>query len=90
MTKWGLFCQCSKWFTLKKQIYFNILADWKSKIVNYLKDDEKIIQRIKENFEKYETYSINREDGKPLRIEIKDANENTVVYILYNEVNVNN
>lgn len=33
---------------------------------------------------------INREDGKPLRIEIKDANENTVVYILYNEVNVNN
>ena len=43
MTKWGLFCQCSKWFTLKKQIYFSILADWKSKIVNYLKYDEKII-----------------------------------------------
>lgn len=32
---------------------------------------------------------INRDNGKPEKMEIKDANKNTVVYILYREVIVN-
>lgn len=32
---------------------------------------------------------INKQTGKPEKIEVQDANKKTAIYILYNEVTVN-
>ena len=32
---------------------------------------------------------INRQTGKPEKMELQDTNQKTVVYILYNEITVN-
>ena len=32
---------------------------------------------------------INRQTGKPEKMELQDANKKTVIYILYNEITVN-
>ena len=29
------------------------------------------------------------ENGKPIKMEIKDTNQNTIIYIIYNEININ-
>lgn len=42
-----------------------------------------------ERYRKTKTLYINKENALPTKMEIKDANQNIVVYILYNEVNVN-
>lgn len=42
-----------------------------------------------EKVKKYKTLYINKENGMPEKMEIRDNNKNTVVYILYNEVSVN-
>ena len=42
-----------------------------------------------ERYRKTKTLYINKENALPTKMEIKDANRNIVVYILYNEVNVN-
>ena len=42
-----------------------------------------------ERYRKTKTLYINKENALPTKMEIQDANQNIVVYILYNEVNVN-
>ena len=45
---------------------------------------------IKENkYQKYEKLYISKETGKPEKMEIKDTNQNTIIYIIYNEININ-
>lgn len=39
---------------------------------------------------KYQTLTIDRTTGKPIKMEILDENKNTLVYILYNEITINN
>lgn len=59
-------------------------AEWKEK-------DGTIIMNTSsgEKVKKYKTLYINKENGMPEKMEIRDNNKNTVVYILYNEVSVN-
>ena len=47
----------------------------------------KLFDEKKEQEEK--TLWIDKTEGKPKKLEIKRANKNTKIYILYNEVNLN-
>lgn len=41
------------------------------------------------NYQKYETLYISKENGNPIKMEIKDTNQNTIIYIIYNEIKIN-
>ena len=41
------------------------------------------------NYQKYEKLYVSKENGKPTKMEIKDTNQNTIIYIIYNEININ-
>ena len=45
--------------------------------------------KTENNYQKYETLYISKETGKPTKIEIKDTNQNIIIYIIYNEININ-
>lgn len=40
------------------------------------------------NYQKYETLYVSKETGKPTKMEIKDTNQNVIIYIIYNEINI--
>lgn len=40
-------------------------------------------------YQKYETLYISKEKAEPIRMEIKDTNQNTIIYIIYNEIKIN-
>ena len=40
------------------------------------------------NYQKYETLYISKETGKPTKMEIKDTNQNIIIYIIYNEIDI--
>ena len=40
-------------------------------------------------YQKYEKLYISKETGKPEKMEIKDTNQNPIIYIIYNEININ-
>ena len=40
------------------------------------------------NYQKYETLYIAKDTGKPIKMEIKDTNKNTIIYIIYNEIEI--
>lgn len=41
------------------------------------------------NYQKYETLYVSKENGNPIKMEIKDTNQNVIIYIIYNEININ-
>lgn len=41
------------------------------------------------NYQKYETLYVSKENGNPIKMEIKDTNQNTIIYIIYNKININ-
>lgn len=45
--------------------------------------------KTENNYQKYETLYISRETGTPTKMEIKDTNQNTIIYIIYNEIKIN-
>ena len=45
--------------------------------------------KTENKYQKYETLYINKVTGKPTKMEIKDINQNTIIYIIYNEININ-
>ncbi len=59
-------------------------SEWKEK-------DNKILMKTSNNDKnkKSKTLYINKQNGLPEKMEIRDNNKKTAVYILYNEVNVN-
>lgn len=44
--------------------------------------------KIENNYQKYEKLYISKETGKPTKMEIKDTNQNIIIYIIYNEINI--
>lgn len=44
--------------------------------------------KTENNYQKYETLYISKETVKPTKMEIKDTNQNTIIYIIYNEINI--
>ena len=41
------------------------------------------------NMEIIEIGAVYIENGKPIKMEIKDTNKNTIIYIIYNEIEIN-
>lgn len=41
------------------------------------------------NYQKYQKLYISKETGNPTKMEIKDTNQNTIIYIIYNEIKIN-
>ena len=66
----------------------------KSNESNYEENDIEIIMKtLSQNSNKYTKYKklyIDKKTANPTKLEIKDDNEKTTVYILYNEVKINN
>lgn len=55
------------------------------------KDNQIIMETVlidENKYQKYETLYIEKETGKPLRLEIKDTNQNTIIYIIYSEIKI--
>ena len=44
--------------------------------------------KTENNYQKYEKLYISKETGKPIKMEIKDTNQNIIIYIIYNEINI--
>ena len=41
--------------------------------------------KTENNYQKYEKLYVSKENGHPIRMEIKDTNQNIIIYIIYNE-----
>ena len=41
------------------------------------------------NYQKYEKLYVSKENGNPIKMEIKDTNQNTIIYIIYKKININ-
>lgn len=44
--------------------------------------------KTENNYQKYKTLYISKETGNPTKMEIKDTNKNTIIYIIYNEIKI--
>jgi len=72
----------------------------KSFIEDYVKDNESkiyeennmiILEAKTENlYNAYKKLYINKDNGKPIKIEIEDISHKPLIYILYNEIEINN
>ncbi len=47
------------------------------------------VAKTDNKYQKYETLYINKENGIPIKMEIRDINKKTIIYIIYNEININ-
>lgn len=65
------------------------IKDYQSdKKASWKEENNQIIMNVKTEQEEKSLW-IDKTEGKPKRLEIKRANKNTKIYILYNEVNLN-
>ena len=58
----------------------------------YVEEENQIIMKVTNTSNKYRMYKnlyIDKQTHKPTKLEIKDDNQKTMVYILYNEVKIN-
>ena len=44
--------------------------------------------KTENNYQKYEKLYVSKENGKPTKMEIKDTNQNTIIYIIYSEIEI--
>lgn len=74
---------------------YNFIEDFKASAESNVKENEnEIIMNTKtkndsNKYMMYKTLYIDRESLKPTKMEIKDINRNTLVYIEYNEIEIN-
>jgi outer membrane lipoprotein-sorting protein len=58
----------------------------------YKEENDQIIMettaKTGNNYQKYETLYVSKENGKPIKMEIKDTNQNIIIYIIYNEIKI--
>ena len=72
----------------------NFIENYKNNTNSKFKEENNQIimettAKIENNYQKYEKLYISKENGKPTKMEIKDTNQNTIIYIIYNEININ-
>ncbi len=69
----------------------NFIDDCKKNEIEYKETKEEITLGVKNGnkYNYYKTLTINKKNGKPTKMEIKDENKKTLVYILYNEITIN-
>lgn len=70
------------------------IENYKNNENSKFKEEEKEIimettAKTESNYQKYEKLYVSKENGKPTKMEIKDTNQNTMIYIIYNEININ-
>ena len=59
---------------------------------NYRDENNQIIMETiidTNNYQKYGTLYVSKENGKPIKLEVRDTNQNVIIYIIYNEININ-
>ena len=61
---------------------------------NIIEEEQNIKMELKlkdsnNKYNKYQTLYIDKKTGKPIKMQIQDINKNTLVYILYNEIEIN-
>ena len=71
----------------------NFIENYKNNSNSQFKEENNQIimettAKTENNYQKYETLYVSKETGKPTRMEIKDTNKNTIIYIIYNEINI--
>lgn len=44
--------------------------------------------KTENNYQKYEKLYASKENGKPIKMEIRDTNQNIIIYIIYNEIKI--
>lgn len=71
----------------------SFIEDYKNfNLSEYIEEENQIIMKTQNSNNKYRMYKnlyIDKQTHNPTKLEIKDDNEKTVVYILYNEVKIN-
>lgn len=72
----------------------NFIENYKSNANSKFKEENNQIimettAKTENNYQKYEKLYVSKENGKPTKMEIKDTNQNTIIYIIYNEININ-
>lgn len=72
----------------------NFIENYKNNSNSQFKEENnqvimETIAQNENNYQKYEKLYVSKETGKPIRMEIKDTNQNVIIYIIYNEININ-
>ena len=72
----------------------NFIENYKSNTNSKFKEENNQIimettAKTENNYQKYEKLYVSKENGKPTKMEIKDTNQNIIIYIIYNEININ-
>ena len=72
----------------------NFIQNYKNNTNSKFKEENNQIimettAKTENNYQKYEKLYVSKENGKPTKMEIKDTNQNTIIYIIYNEININ-
>lgn len=72
----------------------NFIENYKNNANSKFKEENNQIimettAKTENNYQKYEKLYVSKENGKPTKMEIKDTNQNTIIYIIYNEININ-
>lgn len=71
----------------------NFIENYKNNSNSKFKEEENQIvmettAKAGNNYQKYEKLYVSKKDGKPIKMEIKDTNQNTIIYIKYNEIDI--
>lgn len=68
----------------------SFIEDYKScNTSEFLEEENQIVMKTQSSEKIYKTLYIDKKTYKPTKLEIKDNNQKSVIYILYNEVKVN-
>ena len=72
----------------------NFIKDYKNNSNSKFKEENNQIimetsAKTENNYQKYKTLYISKENGNPIKMEVKDTNQNTIIYIIYNEIKIN-
>ena len=72
----------------------NFIENYKNNTNSKFKEENNQIimettAKTENNYQKYEKLYVSKENGKPTKMEIKDTNQNIIIYIIYNEININ-
>ena len=68
----------------------SFIEDYKScNTSEFLEEENQIVMKTQSSERIYKTLYIDKKTHKPTKLEIKDNNQKSVIYILYNEVKVN-
>ena len=73
----------------------SFINDYKAKETSKMKEQNNTIilettSQTENPYIKYKILTVDKKTGKPLQMEIKSDNQKTTIYILYNEVKINN